>query len=95
MNSLPESGPQSPAQAGDTIRLFPSAAQPNIIRAYEKVRMRAQEKLEDADAMSCVFTVCEAAVRLQDEVYLQYLTDSCHDAVRRLLGPRQALLWAR
>ncbi|GAB4816692.1 hypothetical protein N2152v2_003738 [Parachlorella kessleri] len=32
---------------------------------------------------------------LVDEVYLQYLIDSCHDAVRRLLGPRQALLWAR
>ena len=31
---------------------------------------------------------------MQDELYLQYLIDSCHDAVRRVLGPRQALRWA-
>ncbi|KAK9820622.1 hypothetical protein WJX72_012437 [[Myrmecia] bisecta] len=31
----------------------------------------------------------------KDQLYLQYLTDACHDAVRRLLGPRRALLWAR
>jgi peroxin-10 len=30
----------------------------------------------------------------QDELYLQYLTDACHDAVRRLLGPHRALRWA-
>lgn len=32
---------------------------------------------------------------LQDELYLHYLIDACHDAVRRLLGPRRALLWNR
>lgn len=32
---------------------------------------------------------------LQDESYLQHLTDACHDAVRRLLGPRQALKYSR
>ena len=31
----------------------------------------------------------------QDDLYLHYLTDACHDAVRRLLGPRKALLWNR
>ncbi|KAG7672486.1 putative Peroxisome biogenesis factor 10 [Nannochloris sp. 'desiccata'] len=31
----------------------------------------------------------------QDEAYLQQLTDSCYDAVRRLLGPRRALVWGR
>ncbi|KAL0024438.1 hypothetical protein WJX77_003645 [Trebouxia sp. C0004] len=31
----------------------------------------------------------------KDELYLHYLTDACHDAVRRLLGPRRALLWNR
>lgn len=32
---------------------------------------------------------------MQDELYLHHLTDACHDAVRRLLGPRKALLWNR
>jgi len=32
---------------------------------------------------------------VQDELYLHHLTDACHDAVRRLLGPRRALLWNR
>lgn len=31
----------------------------------------------------------------KDDLYLQTLTDSCHDAVRSLLGPRRALLWSR
>ncbi|KAK9786583.1 hypothetical protein WJX73_010336 [Symbiochloris irregularis] len=31
----------------------------------------------------------------KDELYLQYLTDACLDAVRGLLGPRRALLWMR
>ncbi|DBB14188.1 TPA: hypothetical protein ACH3X3_001137 [Trebouxia sp. C0006] len=31
----------------------------------------------------------------KDELYLHYLIDACHDAVRRLLGPRRALLWNR
>ncbi|KAL4532023.1 hypothetical protein Ndes2437B_g02450 [Nannochloris sp. 'desiccata'] len=31
----------------------------------------------------------------KDEAYLQQLTDSCYDAVRRLLGPRRALVWGR
>lgn len=30
----------------------------------------------------------------KDELYLQVLTDACHDAVRRVLGPRSALRWA-
>ncbi|KAL4428030.1 hypothetical protein ABPG75_002119 [Micractinium tetrahymenae] len=30
----------------------------------------------------------------KDELYLQLLTDACHDAVRRVLGPRAALRWA-
>ncbi|CAK0746013.1 hypothetical protein CVIRNUC_001661 [Coccomyxa viridis] len=47
-------------------KLFPSAAQPDIIRAAQK-----------------------------DELYIQHLADSCHDAVRRLLGPRQALKYSR
>ncbi|KAL3156613.1 hypothetical protein ABBQ38_000900 [Trebouxia sp. C0009 RCD-2024] len=47
-------------------RVFPAAAQPDVVRASQK-----------------------------DELYLHYLTDACHDAVRRLLGPRRALLWNR
>ena len=31
----------------------------------------------------------------KDESYLQMLTDSCHDAVRTILGPRRALLCSR
>ncbi|CAL8460771.1 g302 [Coccomyxa elongata] len=31
----------------------------------------------------------------KDESYLQHLTDACHDAVRRLLGPRPALKYSR
>lgn len=31
---------------------------------------------------------------VQDELYLQLLTEACHDAVRRVLGPRGALRWA-
>ncbi|PRW05841.1 peroxisome biogenesis factor 10-like isoform X1 [Chlorella sorokiniana] len=30
----------------------------------------------------------------KDELYQQQLTDACHDAVRRVLGPRAALRWA-
>ena len=31
----------------------------------------------------------------QDDLYLHHLIDACHDAVRRLLGPRKALTWNR
>ncbi|EFN58371.1 hypothetical protein CHLNCDRAFT_16970, partial [Chlorella variabilis] len=30
----------------------------------------------------------------KDELYLQHLTDGCHDVVRRVLGPHRALRWA-
>ena len=31
----------------------------------------------------------------KDDLYLEILTDACHDTVRSLLGPRRALLWSR
>ena len=31
----------------------------------------------------------------QDDLYLHTLSDACLEAVRRLLGPRRALLWIR
>lgn len=32
---------------------------------------------------------------VQDEAYLQQLTEAVYDVVRRLLGPRRALIWGR
>ena len=37
----------------------------------------------------------DLVVCMQDELYLQQLADACLEAVRRLLGPRKALLWIR
>ncbi|KAK9862661.1 hypothetical protein WJX84_009254 [Apatococcus fuscideae] len=31
----------------------------------------------------------------KDDLYIQQLTDACHDAVRRVLGPRRAMIWSR
>ncbi|KAA6428149.1 MAG: peroxisome biogenesis factor 10-like, partial [Trebouxia sp. A1-2] len=66
--------------------VFPAAAQPDVVRASQKAGI-------------IVIPACrrytEIFTDLQDELYLHYLIDACHDAVRRLLGPRRALLWNR
>ena len=37
----------------------------------------------------------ELRVPSQDDVYLQQVTSSCHEVVRRLLGPIAALQYSR
>lgn len=40
-------------------------------------------------------SLTNAFFAVQDDSYLQHLTDACHDAVRRLLGPLHALKYSR
>eukprot|EP00887_Chlorella_sp_A99_P001923 scaffold18.g1923.t1 len=64
----------------------PEASPPPEIKLFERASqptiIRAQQK------------VCVRGAGV-DELYQQYLVDACHDVVRRLLGPRAALAWAR
>ena len=52
-------------------------------------------QLEIGPIAFVLFSFLKASVLLQDELYLHQLSDTCLEAVRRLLGPRRALLWIR
>jgi peroxin-10 len=87
---------------------FPAAGQPSLIRAQQKVSRhsafrnpsRSWAALPPSPVTVSLLLVLSSAslpsfpALLQDELYIQYLIDSCHDAVRRLLGPHRALHWA-
>ena len=68
--------------------VFPAAAQPDVVRASQKAGIIVTFS-------SACRRYSQISTDLQDELYLHYLIDACHDAVRRLLGPRRALLWNR
>ena len=99
------------SSAEEPSELFPAAAQPNLIRAQQKVCRKVCSPVPRAllkqrpapvqppdsppvTAGDPLPAVASLSSLMQDELYLQHLTDGCHDVVRRVLGPHRALRWA-
>ena len=66
-----------------------------LTRPKEKCESETPPCLPGFPVFCQFWFVLIARYAVQDELYLQYLTDACLDAVRGLLGPRRALLWIR